>query len=205
LRIIPGFDPEFTEETKFREIGLEILPMQVPYTQQCDFLIALAGQVKDTYRDHKITPTIVLDASGIGVPILDVLKDRMREGPRFPIFPIRYTGGYFSSHGQKSIRNVPKSEIFQTLMITMQNGLLEIDDSLKHAPTLRSEMQNFKIKYHENGVATMEAAGTAHDDLLCSVADAIYFLKKKIRGYAVPGLPERRDWYYAGGSKPPGL
>jgi hypothetical protein len=195
-RIKPGFDPEFVEEIKYRVVSLGLLPMMTPYTKQADYVLGIAGQLKEKYN-NRIIPTITLDAGGVGLPVLDVLHERMRQGKqRYPVFPIRYTGGFYPSAGKKSIRNVPKAEIFQVLMVAMQNQEIEINDDTKYAPILREEMRNFKTKYHERGLQTMEAA-RGHDDLLCSVADGLYMLKKRTRIFACENpLPERQGSYF---------
>ncbi len=173
----PEFDPEYVQSTKYKVVALELLPMMIPYNEQVDYILALAQEMREKYYDHRVSPSITLDAGGVGLPVLDLLRERMQNGPSFPVYPIRYTGGFYPSQGQKSIRNIPKNEVFQVLNVAMQNGEIEICDTSKNAQILREEFRNFKITYHESGMTTMEA-GRGHDDLLCSVGNGLYFLKR---------------------------
>jgi len=201
-RYKPDFDPEYVRETKYRVVALQLLPMMIPYNEQVDYVLNLCKQMQENYQVYNVKPGIVLEAGGVGLPVLDLLCERMRSGPSYYVYPIRFTGGFYPSAGQKSIHNIPKAEVFQVLNVAMQNAEVEINDVSKYAPILREEFRNFKITYRESGMATMEA-GRGHDDLLFSVGNGLYFLKKRILAYAVNPLPERSS-YYTGSVKPPG-
>jgi hypothetical protein len=182
----PDFDEAYIKKVKFEVTNLEVLPPMTGYNIQVDYLLDLCRSLKEKYIPpiyNNVVPFIVIDAGGVGLPVLDLLKQKIREGQgNFYVYPIRYTAGFYPKEGEKGVKNVPKGEVFQSLMVAMQNGEIEVTDTSKFAAILREEMRNFKITYRESGTATMEAR-TGHDDVLCSVANGLYALKK--RGHVI--------------------
>jgi len=177
----PDFDNPRILKTRYRVLKLERLPMGISYPDQIRHLLRTWQALETKYRRVERAPTILIDTGGVGLSVYDTLREKAREqGINAPIRGLRFTGGFYpSTHGGKGIINVPKPEVFAALTVAMQSGLIEINPALKYAPVLREEAMNFNVQLTEHGHQTMEAAPGFHDDLLCAIAQAIWFMVRK--------------------------
>jgi hypothetical protein len=119
-----------------------------------------------------IEPTLAVDATGVGAPVVDLFK---RERMRADLMPIQITGGdsVTRDHG---MTRVPKRDLVSTAQVYLQSGRLKIAPELPDAPTLVRELENFQVKIsldtaHDSYGVWREGS---HDDLVLAVCLALW-------------------------------
>ena len=146
---------------------LQQAPLGEPYPAQ-------AARIKQilaapTLAEHD--PRVYMDFTGVGRPMFDIMR---REGiPRLVPITITFQGGGANAAGGRS---VAKLELVSRLQALMHTGALRMPDSLPLARTFRRELQEFRVSYTPVGNATFGAREGAHDDLVLSVALAVWGL-----------------------------
>jgi hypothetical protein len=115
---------------------------------------------------------LVVDGTGCGVPVMDLLRDA-----RLSPVAVTITGGDAESRGDRGEYRVPKRDLVGVMQVLLQAGRLKIAAELPEAPILQAELLNFQVKInldtaHDSYGAWRE--GT-HDDLVLSVALACWW------------------------------
>ena len=140
------------------------------------------GTAYPTIVDHVATmiaapelrpePTLVVDATGVGAPVVDLLEDRIYSAD---LVPITITGGDQVVEDSGRFR-VPKRDLVSAVNILLQTRRLTFAEALAEAHVLRSELQNFRVKITATAHDTY---GTwregKHDDLVLAVALACWY------------------------------
>jgi hypothetical protein len=122
-------------------------------------------------------PLLVLDATGVGRPIVDLFRDELRGAP-VELQALTITAGEQARKeywGGMTCHYVPKRELVGTTQALLARELLKVVPSLAHAETLKRELLNFKVKVTPaaNEVFGAWREGT-HDDLVLAVAMAAW-------------------------------
>ena len=162
---------------KYRQydlVHLERPPLGTPYPAIIDRLKELKGKL-DGYS------IIVVDATGVGAPVVDMLrKEKLK-----PV-PIVIHGGQ-SVHTEKGSHHVPKRDLVSTLQVLFQTGRFRIAAGLKLGRIFEAELQNFKAKINiSTGHDSYEAwRDSENDDTVLSAAIAAWVGEKRM-----PWLPE---------------
>ena len=128
-----------------------------------------------------VTPQLIVDATGVGRPVVDMLKDAGLE----PI-AITITGGDAVTFDAGW--RVPKRDIVATMQVLLQSDRLKIASTLQFAPTLQEELLRFRVKIdpltaHDSYGVWREGG---HDDLVLACAIACWIGER--------GLMRRRDF-----------
>ena len=123
-------------------------------------------------RKGMMRPTLAIDATGVGEPIVQLFK---RERMWADLMPIQITGGdsVTRDHG---MTRVPKRDLVSTAQVYLQSGRLKIAPELPDAPTLVRELENFQVKIsldtaHDSYGVWREGS---HDDLVLAVCLALW-------------------------------
>jgi hypothetical protein len=129
---------------------------------------------------------LVVDATGVGRAVLDVLR-----GAGLEPVAITITGGDQVTKPALEEYRVPKRDLVSTVAVLLQQRRLRIAAALPLAPTLREELANFKVTITAGGHDRYGAGGDAlawrerpHDDLVLAVALAAWFVEAD--AYAEP-------------------
>jgi hypothetical protein len=122
--------------------------------------------------------TLVLDASGVGRPVVDGLRAKRIDAHMVPVvitagFQAGHAGGFFS---------VPKTDLVGAIRMLLGQGRLRICAKLPLAKAAQRESENYTLKVTEKGFETYENASPAtHDDLVIALAlIAWYGQRRKI-------------------------
>jgi hypothetical protein len=115
--------------------------------------------------------TLVVDATGVGAPVIDLLR---QAGLR-PV-AVTITGGDTVSQDANGFR-VPKRDLVSALLVLFQSGRLKIAEGIPDAATLVQELLAFRVKIdpqtaHDSYAAWREGA---HDDLVLAAALAAWY------------------------------
>ena len=153
------------EGEELQVIHLERFPLGMAYPEQVKRITDLYKKLKEIYKE---VPTLVLDRTGVGRGIVDLLQD-------VRLISITITGGNVVTKDGRNW-NVPKRDLIHGLVVQFQTGKIKIVRSLPDAEILIKELLNFKMKVnittgHDSYEAWREGI---HDDLVLSVAMGAY-------------------------------
>lgn len=115
-------------------------------------------------------PHLCLDASGLGAPIKDYLKQEgIFEGKK-EIYPVVYTGGEAARYDPVTKNyNISKTLIVSNFLSLMQHRRFDYSPDLQALAALEQEINSFKRHLTSSGKTTFDAEAGAHDDLISAV------------------------------------
>ncbi|HQE97203.1 MAG TPA: hypothetical protein PKY20_03305 [Methanothrix sp.] len=118
---------------------------------------------------------LVVDQTGVGRPVVDLLKDVGLK----PIAVSIHGGDAVSRDG--STWKVPKRDLVGALQVLLQSGRFKVSDQLKLGPVLQSEMLNFRVKIDPITAYDSYSAwrDNEHDDLVLSAALACWWAERQ--------------------------
>jgi hypothetical protein len=116
-------------------------------------------------------PILCMDASGLGAPIKDFLKERhiIDQMGRL-LYPVVFTGGESARFDVTTGNyNISKSLIVSNFLSLMQHRRFDYAPDLEALPLLMKEIESFKYHLTASGHTGFDAEQGAHDDLICAV------------------------------------
>jgi hypothetical protein len=113
--------------------------------------------------------TLVIDHTGVGRPIYDMFVDAKLQ----PI-GLTITGGTTWHRETSRQWHVAKILLVGLVQKFLQSGRLRIGAKLPHAGTLQRELRDFRVKISKAANETYELREGAHDDLVLSLAIALF-------------------------------
>ncbi len=172
----PGYEHSYAAR------HLERLPIGTPYPAQVARIKALSDRL---YSETKRVPALVADATGVGAPVIDMLRAADLE----PV-AVTITGGDTVSRDGQDYR-VPKRDLVSVVQVLLQSERLKIARALPEASTLTSELLAFKVsislKGHDSyGNDVGPWRENPHDDLVLAVALACWYGENKPVVYDYP-------------------
>jgi hypothetical protein len=131
----------------------------------------------DGGRIRRRAPELVVDQTGVGPAVTDLLK---KKGLKFKAVTI--TRGNETTYGGGSW-HVPKRDIVGALEVPVHTDALKVAEDLKLWPTLREELLNFKRKINlKTGHDSYEHwRESDHDDLVLATALACWWIARRSR------------------------
>ncbi len=164
-------DGSFKGDREYQLRHLDRFPLGTSYPAITEKVKQLME--KEPLRGHVL---MVVDATGVGLPVIDLLK---QEGLS-PI-GITITGGHKAEGGGYNY-HVPKRDLVTNLQVLSQSGRLKIAESLPLARTFVNELLNFKVKINTRGHDSYEAwREGVHDDLVLAVSLAAWYGQHQVR------------------------
>ncbi len=159
--------------TAYDVVHLERLPIGTPYPRVVAALRALLGrpQLQGAPDAERKPPVLVVDATGVGRPIVDALRE-----DRLAPIAITITGADTVSFGAGTWR-VPKRDLVGLLAVLLQNESLRIAEGLTYARQLADELLRFKVKINPDTAHDSYGAWRdgEHDDLVLAAAIAAWW------------------------------
>jgi hypothetical protein len=118
--------------------------------------------------------TLVLDATGVGVPVLDQFK----HGGATPV-AVSITGGTSVSRAEDFF-HVPKRELIRGFASLLESGRFKWAASLPLGPDFTEELLNFGVRINRRtGRESYAARGSGkHDDLVLAVSLACWYAEQ---------------------------
>jgi hypothetical protein len=131
---------------------------------------ALSPEEFDGRRILRKAPRLIVDATGVGTAVSDLLKTR---GLRFTRVTI--TGGDKANRSEDSWR-VPKRDLVVALEVPFHKGSLKVAEGLALWPALQGELLNFrrKINLRTARDSYEHWRDSDHDDLVLATALACW-------------------------------
>jgi hypothetical protein len=126
---------------------------------------------------------LVVDYTGVGRPVLDMLR-KAKVGTS--ITPLFVTSGKKSSSDDRGGWLVPRQELAATLQVLLQSRRLRVAPALHAAAILARELAAFQVKVSAAAETEMDAwRQGAHDDLVLAVAVAAWLGEHAMRRLVV--------------------
>jgi hypothetical protein len=156
---------------------LERYPLRTPYPEIADKVAALMRDPAlspdefDGWRILRTPPRLVVDATGVGTAVSDLLKSR---GLRFT--GVTITGGDRANRSGERSWRVPKRDLVAALEVPFHKGSLKVAEGLVLWPALHEELMNFrrKIDLRTAHDSYEHWRDSDHDDLLLATALACW-------------------------------
>jgi hypothetical protein len=154
---------------------LERLPLGTPYP-------LLAERLGMFYEAVPVPCDLVIDATGVGRPVLDLL----RQAGHSPI-AVSITGtGSERLDREDLIWRVPKQRLLSPLACALEAGRLSIAPDMPERETFKAELGAFHRKLNQHGHTVFGGKGE-HDDTVIAVALAVWWAEWSLsRAAAVP-------------------
>ncbi len=165
------------DDFKYELNYLERVPLNTPYTSIVDYTTKLAESPQLNAPGMEQVE-VVVDATGCGRPVVEMLRSRDRNGEAFHLVPCSITGGGSLTTSTEGFYGVPKKDLVSSLQILYQDKRLSVAKSLQHGQLLVEELLNFKVKINtKTGNDSFEAwRERDHDDMVLAVALAAWWL-----------------------------
>jgi hypothetical protein len=162
-------DPTRTAR-EFAVRHLKRWPLGTPYTDVVADVGALLA------RDPLPGSPLVVDATGVGRPVVEMLRAGL---PKAKLVPVTITGGHAVHLGPAGVGgwSVPKKDLVAVMQTLVQQRRFHTAPTLPEAALLSRELQAFKVKVNAaTGNETFESwRERDHDDLVLSVACACWY------------------------------
>jgi hypothetical protein len=141
-------------------------------------------------------PSLAVDATGVGRPVVDLLRDR-----HLAPVAVTITGGDTPSRPGLDEWRLPKRLLASILQVALQTGRVRIAAAMPLTPVLTAELESFRVKINVGtGNESFEAwRERDHDDLVLATAVAVWYAEETARGYDL-----MRMMGYDAGSQPSG-
>lgn len=142
------------------------MPLGTSYPDVVDHVTALV-RVPELRRRC----VLVVDATGVGVPVVDLLRQAPIE---CTLLPVTITGGDHQSRGEGGWR-VPKRDLVTGLQVVLERGELRIPEDLSMGRTLVTELMSMQVRISGNGHDAYGAFRSGeHDDLVLALGLACW-------------------------------
>lgn len=177
-----------TPETRFicRELGR--LPLGTSHEASARSIASVVHNVNCYDPDH--TPQLVVDATGIGEPILDSMEQYLPTN-------VTATRVWWTS-GEKMRRQgrqlmVGKAWLVSRLQALVDTHRIEVPDT-PQATQLLNELMSYEIKVTDSGTMIAGARSGAHDDLAMALALCVLEDDSPAPKACPPLMYQEDDW-----------
>lgn len=153
-------------ESHFTVRHLERLPLGTPYPQVAERIARITDQVRARIGE---SPTVFVDATGVGTPVVDLLRERVLSGE---VVAVWFTYGdqrTESWEGDHLRVSLGKSHMVSRLQVLLGTGRLHLPRTQEVA-ALTEELLNYELRVDQSGHERSGAFrfGT-HDDLVTAL------------------------------------
>jgi hypothetical protein len=117
--------------------------------------------------------TLAIDGTGVGSAVYDMIR---RAPVAARLVSVVITSGRKAQRDRRdqNVWHVPKAHLVEAVRGTLAAGRLEVAATLPGAATLTRELQAFEVHLTKRGNETWGARRGAHDDVLLSLAIALW-------------------------------
>jgi hypothetical protein len=150
---------------------------------------AIVNAVREAVRSEELRGqcSLVVDATGLGAPVLDMLK---MAGLGCELTAVTITGGDKESQSGANW-SVPKRDLMSGLQLALEQGQLKIAKGIESAGALVKELTSVRMAQRGMGRVRVGADGFGeHDDLVMAVALAVWKARpRKMNTFGTQRLP----------------
>jgi hypothetical protein len=187
IQRVPTYDQQTGKHSLALHLRhLERFALKTPYTDIADFVRALltgspfTDDIRDGFRIRKARTELIVDKTGVGVAVTDLLKERRLGHIAVTISGL---GQKVNRHGTKEY-SVPKQDLVSALEVPFHKGTLKVAKGLEGWPKLREELLNFRRKQNTvtAHISYEHWRESDHDDLVLAAALACWKATYKRKG-----------------------
>ena len=120
--------------------------------------------------------TVILDATGVGIAVNDMFRAK-----RIRTRAVTITAGNTLNRQEATI-HLGKARLIGTFLGAFDSGKVHVNPNMPIWPALEKEMLSFRAEMSVQGNAKFEAAPGEHDDMLFSLALAVWYGEEIKRG-----------------------
>ena len=149
-------------------------------------------------------PRIFVDGTGVGAPVVELLKTALLPHPRVECWAAVITAGRAVTQPKPGTVHVAKQELAGCLRSVLESSRLRVPRELEFADALKRELGDFTVKVTQAGNETYTAEPGQYDDLVICIAIPVFlssWLDARLPAILGPGplaAPrERRSGSYA--------
>jgi hypothetical protein len=151
------------DECHFVVRHLERLRLGTPYPRVAERIVGIAAHARGRASD---APTIFMDATGVGQPVVDLLREK---APDVIVIGVLLTHGDQRSHESPCEVRLGKAYLVSRLQSLFQTGRLHLPKTAE-AQALAAELLAYEIRVDENAHDRYGAFKVgAHDDLVTAL------------------------------------
>jgi hypothetical protein len=151
--------PEYDE---YRVLQVERVPLHTPYPAVAEMLLALTRKWPNSQ--------IVIDAGGVGVPVLDHLRSAKPNGT---IHAVQITAASNASYSG-DFHRVPKRDAIAAIQLMLQTHSLKLSTAIPNTNLLKEELRMFRHRYSKRNADLFTAPDGEQDDLVMALAIAAH-------------------------------
>lgn len=183
----PSFLSIVEQKGRFYECGWMEQHFDMPYPAQIKYLAMLMG--KPAMRDADL----VIDATGVGRPIADGLRDL-----GVPVVAVIITAGA-TEHNDGRFWWVPKVDLVKAGQIILQENRLRLPQNHPLSDVVRSQFRDFRVKVTGSKNEKFAAKEGKHDDGVISLCLGFWNCRRHEEPPAEPAGPKRgsHEWIEA--------
>jgi len=160
-----------------KRFGYDLVAMNrkqgLPYDQIVEWV---AKTVKRPEFNRQQPPEFLLDATGVGVAVKDMLRAK---GVRLKAITI--TAGETLTRVGPEI-HVGKARLIGKFLGAFDSGKVQVNPNMPIWPQVEKEMLSFRAEMSAQGRVKMEAEPGENDDMLFALAMAIWYGEEILRG-----------------------
>ncbi len=169
----------------YRLMYLERFPLNTDYDKQVEYAKIIYDEARERYEERRTGVSLVIDATGPGLPMLDHFKK---------VIP-SCQGVYITSGSQVNregaVYFVPKKDLVTNLQIITQGRRFKFGKNIPEAEILKNELMTFSYKVTDTGHTTFEHwRERDHDDAVLAVAISLWYMNTQREitvGVRLPG------------------
>lgn len=156
---------------------IERVPLGTSYIDVVEKIAHVSEVVAAAFGQSVMT---VVDATGVGKPVVDMLRRRLA----LPLRAVTFTAAADEVHPDPHAWRVPKRDLVMALEVVLQDRRLHTASNLLLAEDLRAELQAFEVNVSKHGHDSYEAAHGRHDDLVMALCLAVWWASRRGQGSA---------------------
>jgi hypothetical protein len=154
--------------------NLQRFKLGTRYTAVASALSKMDQQLKAHAAAQKKLAEIFyfIDATGVGTGVCEIIESEL---PEADIYRVYITGGIKETvdYNEREVR-LPKGQMVSALMAAFDSGILHLTKKSSLYAEMLDELQNYRIHITEDGRDHFGAKVGAHDDLVTSLALAVW-------------------------------
>jgi hypothetical protein len=154
---------------RFEVVALRRYQLGTPYT---DIVPHVVGQLRRF--ELQPSPRLVVDATGVGCPIVEMFRTALRTDPEIEPHAITITGGRDWSKAGRYDWHVAKVELVGAMRAALESRRIKVNPGLADAAILKRELLDFRVKLTIAANETFSAREGTHDDLVMALCMPIW-------------------------------
>jgi len=164
---------------------LQRLPLGMPYPEVA---AQVAAVVEGLVRRGIARPRIMVDSTGVGQPVVDILRERLGRHADDLIAATFTHGERFSQDNSARLASVGKAFLVSKLQALLQTQRLKLPRN-PEAQALARELQNYEIRIDADSNDRYGAFKTgSHDDLVTALGLAVVYQEPADRHLRAAGF-----------------